>query len=170
MEAIPDHIRPGLKVLFVGYNPSLRSSKVGHHYANPNNRFWRVLHGAGLTDRLYKSEEGRALLDLGYGFTNIVSRPTRTAAEITKEEYAHGALQLRAKLERYRPRAACYVGKGVYEQFSGIKKSSWGWQPFSIVEGVSDFIAPSTSGLVRLSLDELVALFKPLAQMRNRLD
>lgn len=169
-EAIPDHIRPGLKVLFVGYNPSLRSGEVGHHYANPNNRFWRVLHSAGLTDRLYKPEEDRALLELGYGFTNIVSRPTRTAAEITKEEYANGAHQLREKLERYRPRAACYVGKGVYEQFSGIKQSTWGWQPFSLVEGVSDFIAPSTSGLVRLSLDELVALFKPLAQMRNRLD
>lgn len=162
INAIPDHLRPGLRIVFVGYNPSLRSGMVGHHYANPNNRFWRVLQMSGLTERLYKSDEGGALLSLGYGFTNIVSRPTRTAAEITKEEYALGAIKLREKLERYCPRTACYVGKGVYEQFSGIKQCNWGKQPFSMVEGVNDFVAPSTSGLVRMSLSELTDLFKPL--------
>lgn len=165
IHVIPDHLLPGLRIVFVGYNPSLRSGEAGHHYANPNNRFWRVLQMSGLTERLYKPDEDGALLNLGYGFTNIVSRPTRTAAEITKEEYAQGANELRVKLERYRPRIACYVGKGVYEQFSGIKQISWGKQPFSMVEEVTDFVAPSTSGLVRMSISEITDLFKPLCSL-----
>jgi hypothetical protein len=43
---------PGLSVLFVGINPSLRSAEVGHHFARPGNRFWPALHAAGFTPRL----------------------------------------------------------------------------------------------------------------------
>ncbi|MDF2671444.1 MAG: mismatch-specific DNA-glycosylase [Paenibacillus sp.] len=156
---IPDHIQEGLKVLFVGYNPSLMSSKTGHHYANPNNRFWRVLYAAGITPRLFRTDENEEMLQLGYGFTNIVARPTRTAAEITREEYEEGRIILRQKLIQYRPKTACFVGKGVYEQFSGNKSCPWGLQVSSVVEGVNDFVAPSTSGLVRMTIDELTAVF-----------
>jgi TDG/mug DNA glycosylase family protein len=159
---IPDHLQAGLKIVFIGYNPSIMSSKTGHHYANPNNRFWRVLHLAGITPRLFRSDENDEMLSLGYGFTNIVARPTRTAAEITKEEYMEGRLLLRQKLMKYRPQTACYVGKGVYEQFSGNKSCPWGLQSTSVVEGVNDFVAPSTSGLVRMTLPELVEIFRKI--------
>ncbi|WP_127583886.1 mismatch-specific DNA-glycosylase [Paenibacillus koleovorans] len=162
MDAIPDHLEKGLNILFIGYNPSIRSGETGHHYANPTNRFWRVLQLSGLTPRLYKPTEDGELLKLGYGFTNIVSRPTRTAAEITAEEYAQGRIELRSKLERIRPLAACYVGKGVYEQFGGDRSAGWGLQPASVVPGVEDFVTPSTSGLVRMSLEELAAIFRQL--------
>ncbi|MHB1421051.1 MAG: mismatch-specific DNA-glycosylase, partial [Bacillota bacterium] len=87
---IPDYLRLGLDILFVGYNPSILSGKSGHHYANPRNRFWQILNEAGLTPRKYRPEEDQYLLELGYGLTNIVARPTRSAAEITREEYAQG--------------------------------------------------------------------------------
>ena len=169
LQPIPDHIAPGLDVLFVGYNPSIRSSRTGHHYANPSNRFWRMIHGAGLTPRRYESSEGEAMLELGFGFTNIVPRPTRTAEEITKEEYAEGRRALRRKLETYRPRAACFVGKGVYEQFAGRKTSGWGFQPESSeqVPGVREFVGPSSSGLVRMTLDEMIAVYAELARWRS---
>ncbi|HZG74585.1 MAG TPA: mismatch-specific DNA-glycosylase [Paenibacillus sp.] len=169
LPVIPDHIAPGLDVLFVGYNPSIRSSRTGHHYANPTNRFWRMIHGAGLTPRRYESSDGEAMLELGLGFTNIVPRPTRTAEEITKEEYAEGRRELRRKLERYRPRAACFVGKGVYEQFAGRKTSGWGFQPASTeqVPGVREFVGPSTSGLVRMTLEEMVEIYSELARWRS---
>jgi TDG/mug DNA glycosylase family protein len=169
LQPIPDHIAPGLDVLFVGYNPSIRSSRTGHHYANPSNRFWRMIHGAGLTPRRYESSEGEAMLELGFGFTNIVPRPTRTAEEITKEEYAEGRLALRRKLETFRPRAACFVGKGVYEQFAGRKTSGWGFQPESAeqVPGVREFVGPSSSGLVRMTLAEMVDIYAELAGWRR---
>ena len=64
-----DLLKPNLKLLFCGYNPSLRSGHTGHHYAHPGNRFWRVLFASGIADRLYKPEEDALLLDLGIGFT-----------------------------------------------------------------------------------------------------
>lgn len=75
LHEVDDHLDYGLSVVFIGFNPSLKSGEVGHHYANPRNRFWRILEGAGLTPRLYNPSEDRELLKLGFGFTNIVSVP-----------------------------------------------------------------------------------------------
>ncbi|WP_199614999.1 mismatch-specific DNA-glycosylase [Paenibacillus alkalitolerans] len=164
MQPIPDHILKELRILFVGYNPSIRSSRTGHHYANPSNRFWKMIHLAGITPRLYASHEGDELLELGYGFTNIVPRPTRTAEEITKEEYAEGRKVLLRKLEHYRPKIVCFVGKGVYEQFSGNRGRQWGFQPDETVPGVREFVGPSSSGLVRMKLEEMADIYKELAR------
>lgn len=162
MKEIPDHLREGLDLLFVGFNPSLRSGETGHHYANPNNRFWKIIHEAGLTNRRYRAEEDGELLEHGIGFTNIVARPTKTAAEITKEEYCLGAEALRDKIAHYRPKVVCYVGKGVYEQLSGRKGMDWGKQAEPVVPGVIDFVAPSSSGLVRMPLAEIVSIYAQL--------
>jgi TDG/mug DNA glycosylase family protein len=66
-----DLLKPDLKLLFCGYNPSLVSGCTGYHYAHPGNRFWRVLFAAGITDRLYRPEEDAQLLNLGIGFTRV---------------------------------------------------------------------------------------------------
>lgn len=162
MFSIPDHLGYDLAVLFIGFNPSIRSGETGHHYANPSNRFWKILYDAGLTPRKYKPQEDGELLKLGYGFTNIVSRPTKTAAEITKEEYKTGRLKLMSLLQEYRPKAACFVGKGVYEQYSGLARIDWGEQPHPLVHGVVEFVAPSSSGLVRMPTDEITEIFRGL--------
>ncbi|OCA85018.1 mismatch-specific DNA-glycosylase [Pseudobacillus wudalianchiensis] len=164
MEPIRDHLREDLDILFVGFNPSLRSGETGHHFANPHNRFWTILHRAGLTERKYSSEEDASLLNIGYGLTNIVARPTRNAEEITKEEYDEGRERLKKKISLYKPRIVCFVGKGVYQQYSGRKKVPWGMQAESIVPGVLDFVAPSSSGLVRMKIDEIIAIYKELPQ------
>ncbi|MGV3489031.1 MAG: mismatch-specific DNA-glycosylase [Tuberibacillus sp.] len=165
MESIPDHLRSGLEIIFIGFNPSLKSGETGHHYANPNNRFWNILFQSGLTPRKLSPFEDDLLLKYGYGLTNIVSRPTKAADEITKEEYQEGAVILRKKLEQYRPKSACYVGKGVYQAFSGKKQIPWGWQKDSVVQGVKDFVAPSSSGLVRMKMEEIVSIYRELLQM-----
>lgn len=162
LEPIADHLAENLKLLFIGYNPSIRSGETGHHYANPNNRFYRILHLAEITPRLYKPEEDGDLLQLGYGFTNIVARPTVTAAEITAEEYALGSELLRRKLERYKPKIACFVGKGVYEQYSGRRGISWGAQQETVVAGIVEYVCPSSSGLVRMKLEDMVRIFSGL--------
>lgn len=165
LQPIPDHIAHGLDVLFVGYNPSIRSSITGHHYANPSNRFWKMIRLAGLTDRLYASDEGNELLKVGFGFTNIVPRPTRTAAEIAKEEYALGRVALLRKLEHFRPKTACFVGKGVYEPFAERKAAGWGFQEerTQAVPGVREFVGPSSSGLVRMKLEDMVGIYRELS-------
>jgi TDG/mug DNA glycosylase family protein len=164
MQPIPDHLKEGLDIIFIGFNPSIRSGETGHHYANPNNRFWTIIHQAGLTPRKYGPMEDRALLELGYGFTNIVARPTRTAAEISPEEYAEGRELLKEKLLRFRPKTACFVGKGVYEQYAQKKSTPWGFQQESVTPGIREFVAPSSSGLVRMKLEEMVEIFRGLKQ------
>ena len=158
-----DLLGPGLKLVFCGYNPSLRSGHTGHHYAHPGNRFWRVLFAAGLTERLYRPEEDEALLGVGIGFTNLCPRPTRRADELTREEIRAGAEALRGTLERYRPRAVAYTGIGVYKWFRATSKVGWGVQPEPAVPGVTDAVVPSPSGLNRMRFEELVEHYRILA-------
>lgn len=162
LHEVDDHLDYGLSVVFIGFNPSLKSGEVGHHYANPRNRFWRILEGAGLTPRLYDPSEDRELLKLGFGFTNIVSRPTRGVEDITREEYAEGRLKLHAKLMEYRPKVACFVGKGVYTEYSKKSKADWGFQPEPLIPEMHEFVAPSSSGLVRMSLEEITDIYRRL--------
>ncbi|MGM0844900.1 MAG: mismatch-specific DNA-glycosylase [Bacillota bacterium] len=167
MQPLPDHLKQNLDIVFIGFNPSLKSGEVGHNYANRSNRFWKILHLSGLTPRQYAPEEDSDLLNLGYGLTNIVERPTKEAADITKEEYSEGRVILKNKLQTHSPKIACYVGKGVYQQFSRKRKIDWGVQEEPVVEGVVDFVAPSSSGLVRMKIDEIVSIYKELTVLKE---
>ena len=146
MNELADIIDYNLKILFIGFNPGLRSAETGHHFAGYSNRFWKLLHQSGLTPRLMLPEEDISLPSLGLGITNIVARPSREAAELTKEEYAAGREKLKQKLAHYRPLVACYVGIGVYKEFAGVKKAVCGRQELNIVPGIADFVVPSPSG------------------------
>ena len=158
-----DILKPGLRLVFCGYNPSLTSGRSGYHYAHPGNRFWRVIFASGITDRLYEPNEDAALLDFGIGFTNLASRPTRRADELTREEIRAGADALREKLERYEPRVVAYTGIGVYRWFRATSKVSWGVQSDEVVPGVTDVVVPSPSGLNRMRFEELVEHYRKLA-------
>jgi double-stranded uracil-DNA glycosylase len=165
LKPVNDHIKEELKILFVGFNPSIRSSETGHHFANPNNRFWKILHEAGLTPRKFEPAENAKLIDLGMGLTNIVARPTKAADEITKEEYKEGKDILRKKIEKFQPQVVCFVGKGVYQEYSGLKNVPWGRQEKAVVPGTIDFVAPSSSGLVRMKVEEIVEIYKGLGEI-----
>ncbi len=102
------------------------------------------------------------LLGLGIGFTNLCSRPTRRADELTREEIRSGALALREKLEQFRPRVVAYTGIGVYKWFRATSKVGWGVQKVSAVPGVTDVVVPSPSGLNRMRFEELVEHYRRL--------
>lgn len=159
-DLVPDIIDYDLKILFVGFNPGLRSGEIGHHFAGKNNRFWKLLYASELTPCLLQPEEDIRLLEWGLGITNIVSRPTRQAAELTKEDYIAGREILKQKVEIYKPQMICYVGKGVYEKFSLRRNSPWGMQQENVVKGVLDYVAPSSSGLVRMKFEEQLRYYK----------
>jgi len=163
--SVPDFLRPGLKIVFVGFNPGIRSGETGHHFANPSNRFWKILYEAGLTPRKYAPEEAGQLLEFGLGLTNIVARTTRAASDIKREEFSEGREQLMRKLEHFRPQVVCFVGKGVYQAYSGKKQAAWGYQPEAVLPGINDFVAPNSSGLVRMKLGELVDIYRLLTSL-----
>ena len=46
-KTLPDYLRPGLDVVFVGLNPGCYSAQVGHYFAFKPNRFWSALSASG---------------------------------------------------------------------------------------------------------------------------
>ena len=44
------------------------------------------------------------------------------------------------------------------------RSCKWGFQPIPIVGGMEEFVAPSSSGLVRMPLAEIVAIYRQLAE------
>jgi TDG/mug DNA glycosylase family protein len=143
---LPDVIAPGLDVLFCGINPSLLSAERGHHFARPGNRFWPALHLAGLTPRRLTPDEDGELLRYGLGVTNVVARPTRTAAELTREELRAGAVELAALVARYRPGVLAVLGVTAWRQAFDRPRAVLGRQPEQ-VGGVPTWVAPNPSGL-----------------------
>lgn len=154
VRTLPDLLAPGLRLLFVGFNPSVRAARLGHYYAGRNNRFWDLLAASGLTPERWRFERDRELPGLGIGVTDLVKRPTRSAAEVTAEEFRRGAERFRAVVRELRPRVVCYNGKGVYLRAAGVPAAPWGRQEHTLVEGVADFVAPSPSGLARIPFAE----------------
>src|ERR687893_589607 len=85
-----ERIRPGVRVLFVGINPGIRSSLTGHHFAGFSNRFWKLLYESGLVPYRISHEDDDRLPEWGYGITNIVPRPTPGIDTLRPEEYVEG--------------------------------------------------------------------------------
>jgi TDG/mug DNA glycosylase family protein len=157
-----DVIAPGLDVLFCGINPSLVSAERGHHFARPGNRFWPTIHRAGLTPRLLKPEEDEQLLDHGLGVTNVVDRPTRTAAELSTEELRAGAVALGDLAARYRPRVLAVLGITAYRLGFDRPRAGIGLQP-ERVGGAATWVVPNPSGLnAHHQLPDLARLYGQL--------
>jgi double-stranded uracil-DNA glycosylase len=137
---------PGLRVLFVGINPSLRSAEVGHHFARPGNRFWPTLHAAGFTPRLLAPQEDGLLPSFGIGVSNIVSRPTRSASELTVTELRAGAAILEATVRAWTPRLVAVVGVVAYRAAFRRPHADMGLQE-ETVGGRPVWVLPNPSGL-----------------------
>ncbi len=170
MEGIPDYLDYKLKIVFIGFNPGLTSASKGHHYASPTNRFWKLLYDSGLTDRLYEPEEDFKLLNLKYGLTNIVHRPTKRATEISREEYDKGRIVLIKKLKKYKPEVVCYTGIGVYRYFSKRRNFTSGWQEDNQIEGIKDFVVSSPSGLNRTPYEQQLLQYIKLKEYLTNSD
>jgi double-stranded uracil-DNA glycosylase len=143
---LPDVIAPGLDILFCGINPSLMSAARGHHFARPGNRFWPALHLAGLTPRRLAPDEDAELLGFGLGVTNVVDRPTRTAAELTPTELRAGAGALARLVREYRPRVLAVLGITAWRVAFDRPQAVAGLQPERI-GGATTWAVPNPSGL-----------------------
>ncbi|MDP0978083.1 uracil-DNA glycosylase family protein, partial [Klebsiella pneumoniae] len=66
---ISDILAPGLRVVIFCINPGKSSAHTVFHFAHPGNRFWKVIHHAGFTDRHLRPEEELQLLDTRCGIT-----------------------------------------------------------------------------------------------------
>jgi double-stranded uracil-DNA glycosylase len=157
-----DVVAPGLDVLFCGINPSLLSAERGHHFARPGNRFWPALHLAGFTPRRLLPEEDAELPRYGLGVTNLVDRPTRSAAELTPEELRAGAAALADLVAGYRPRVLAVLGVTAWRVGFARPRAVLGRQP-ERVGGAETWVVPNPSGLnAHHQLPDLARIYRQL--------
>ena len=143
---LPDVISPSLNVVFCGINPGMRSAAVGLHFANRSNRFWRVLHLAGFTNRQLEPEEARLLLGYGCGITSAVARPTVSATDLSRADYIAARPVFERKIANYGPRYLAFLGKPALSVFLNQRDLSWGLQPTTL-GGSAVWLLPNPSGL-----------------------
>ena len=160
---VEDILAPGLRVVFCGINPGLSSAEKGFPFAHPANRFWKVIHQAGFTDRQLKPQEAQLLLDYRCGVTKLVDRPTVQANEVTKLELHAGGRKLIEKIEDYQPQALAILGKQAYEQGFSQRGTQWGKQTHTI-GATQIWVLPNPSGFSRVSLEKLVEAYRELDQ------
>jgi TDG/mug DNA glycosylase family protein len=140
---VPDVLAPGLTAVFCGINPGRVSAAANAHFANPRNDFWRLLHAAGFTPRLYAPHEQFELLPLGIGLTNAAYRTTPGSGDLRRADFAGSAERLERIALALRPRAIGFVGKEAYRGAFG-ERPELGPQERRLGESVL-FVLPSTS-------------------------
>jgi double-stranded uracil-DNA glycosylase len=179
---LKDRIEPGVRVLFVGINPGVRSALTGHHFAGFSNRFWKLLWESGLLPDDITFEQDWRLPEFGYGVTNLVARPSPGIDDLEPAEYVEGWKTLDRKIRRYRPEVVALVGVTLFRAIQPLiagevdrktraamrsRAIDLGLQP-DTVHGARIFVLPNPSGRnANFSYAEMLDAFGALARMLN---
>lgn len=144
---LPDRLAPDLPLWFIGTAVGPRSAQLGQYYAHPGNRFWRALHEAGVTPRLFAPHEYERLLPLGVGLTDICKTRWGVDAAIPRE--AFDVEGFTDKVRRLRPRALAFTSKTAASLYLGrpTGRLATGRQAGADAAGPAVFVLPSPSGL-----------------------
>jgi len=163
MRTLPDHLRRGLKLVIVGFNPGERSARVGHYYAGRGNLFWPMLYEAGLVPEPLEYDDDVRLLGFGIGLTDLVKRPSAGIEDLRREDWLEGRVLLAQKLEEFAPRVIAFNGKLAFEKFSG-RPCKLGAQKDRLY-GARVFVLPSTSGQNAVGRGLKLRYFRQLAAL-----
>ena len=157
-ETLPDYLAPGMRLLFVGINPSVYSTRQGRYFARKTSRFWPAFSRSRLSaevrsalgrDELGPEDDAR-LLDFGIGFTDVVKVPSANAAGVAPTLFAEWAPILRQRIEQVQPRVAAFQGVTAYRAFEryalAVPKSVAGLGAQATVIGQTRlFVVPNPS-------------------------
>jgi double-stranded uracil-DNA glycosylase len=173
-----DRIKPGVRVLFVGINPGIRSAQTGHHFAGYSNRFWKLLTESGLVPEPITYLDDDRLPEFGFGITNLIARPSPGIDDLAPREYVQGWKTLSAKVRRHRPQVLALVGVTLYRAILPLLDgtvarpraggSVLGSQP-QVVHGARVFVLPNPSGRnANFSYAEMLEAFAALRRSMMR--
>lgn len=139
LEDLPPLIKPGISVVFVGFNPGVESSLQQHHYAHFTNLFWKLFNHLDLLrhvlqqrdipiendsflESLFPENQCKAaashdndLLDYGIGFTDLVLRCTKMALELSMKEKIANVPRLLSEFQLTNASFIVIIGKGIWE-------------------------------------------------------
>ena len=145
---LTDHIRPGVRILFVGINPGLRSAATGHHFAGYSNHFWKLLFESKLVSEPLTYQDDWRLPDYGLGLTNIIPRPSAGIDVLKPGEYSAGRKRLMATVKHYRPQVVALLGVTIYRTLFPSRQTgpiSLGLQDKSLADRPV-YVLPNPSG------------------------
>ena len=152
-------------MLLVGINPGVRSSQVGHHFAGPSNRFWKLLYESRLVSEPVGFMDDDRLHEWGFGITNLIPRPTPGIDTLRPDEYLAGAKTLRRKIRRLKPEVVAFIGVTLFRSVFGRRQG----QPVALglqeerLEGARVFVLPNPSGRnANFSYGEMLEAFVEL--------
>ena len=163
---VTDLLPRDLKLLFVGIDPGLWSAATQTHFAYPGNRFYPALRKAGITERDLAWSEGMSdedrsyLASRGVGITNVVTRATARADELSSDELRAGAARLERFVAKHRPRVVAIAGVTAYRTAFRRPKAHVGRQDETL-GGRPLWIVPNPSGLnAHETVDTLAAAYR----------
>ena len=174
-KTLPDYLREGLDIVFVGINPGASSVVAGHYFSGRFNRFWPALNLSGIAGAqpLGPPDDVR-MNDLGFGLTDVVKRPSRVASELRAADYRRWAPLARERLIAARPLVICFNGITGYKHFlryaEGLDVApALGEQERPLGDSVV-FVAPSPSPAnASYSLEDIAEWYRRLGAVRDRL-
>src|ERR1700722_18923940 len=107
---LPDHMKPGLKLVFCGTAAGRQSALQKAYYANKQNKFWRTLYEIGLTPHLFEPKEYPDLWRLGIGLTDIAKYAYGMDHQLPKGSLGgEAAKALRARILKIAPRTLAFT-------------------------------------------------------------
>lgn len=130
-----------LTLVFVGFNPGEQSSIQQHHYAHFTNLFWKLFNQSRVLLRVLETknvdfensedvllkelisdgvtaarpDHDNDLVKYSIGFTDLVLRCTKTAAELSLQEKLENVPRLFGEFRSSNAGFVVFVGKGIWE-------------------------------------------------------
>jgi double-stranded uracil-DNA glycosylase len=161
-----DRVGRGVRVLFVGINPGVRSAAIGHHFAGYSNRFWKLLYDAALIPEPIGTEDDYRLPEWRFGITNLIPRTTPGIDTLRFEEYEAGLRVLRRKVRRWKPEIVAFVGVTLFRFVAARPASARVGVGLQVerFEGARVFVLPNPSGRnANFSYTEMLTAYQSLA-------
>jgi double-stranded uracil-DNA glycosylase len=120
VKTLEDLLRPGLRAVCVGINPSPVSVRAGHYYQGRlGQKFFQRVHNCGVLPPGRGGWQDDEAFQDGLGFTDIVKRPTASAKEVRSAEFEHGRQILLAKIAAHEPKLVIFTFKKTAEALFG---------------------------------------------------
>ncbi|MGC8496401.1 MAG: uracil-DNA glycosylase family protein [Thermoplasmata archaeon] len=154
-------------LLFVGINPHPGSYLRGVPFSN-NKTFWYNLADAGFIDkdRIYLKDDRKLKhfylyefsKKFGYGFINLVDRPTINTSGLKRGEEEYGVKRLNKAIKIKKPVVICFIGKITYSRYTGNSNFKLGVQKETIYDSKVFVLSFPIRGPRSIRIGELLEL------------
>ena len=107
---LPDLLKPGLNVVFVGTANSKTSAAAGHYYAHPSNMFWNLLEATDLAGEWIGPSRDSKVLERGVGLTDLVpGRAASSDSALRPSDFDVAGFL--SKIQRCSPKVVAFNGR-----------------------------------------------------------